>query len=238
MSPTRRSGARSSTATYPAGARLPEEELSERIGVSRTPIRQALRQLEHQGHVELRPRRGAWVSSWTAEDIAEVYGVRAQLESYGARIAAQKIGALELRHLEESCLRMEALEDARQDGYLDELGELNNEFHASLLRATGNRRLMTSLASIVETPLILRVYHLYDERRRYEALRHHREILAALSPARRRVGRGDDARAHPERPQRAVARQHDAAARPRLALSRPARRSRGHRGHGAPRGRE
>jgi len=167
--------------TYPAGARLPEEELSERIGVSRTPVRQALRQLEHQGHVELRPRRGAWVSSWTAEDIAEVYGVRAQLESYGARIAAQKIGALELRHLEENCLRMEALEDARQDGFLDELGELNNEFHASLLRATGNRRLMTSLASIVETPLILRVYHLYDERRRYEALRHHREILAALS---------------------------------------------------------
>ena len=103
--------------TYPAGARLPEEELSERIGVSRTPIRQALRQLEHQGHVELRPRRGAWVSSWTAEDIAEVYGVRAQLESYGARIAAQKIGALELRHLEECCLRMEALEDARQEGY-------------------------------------------------------------------------------------------------------------------------
>ena len=167
--------------TYPAGARLPEEELSERIGVSRTPIRQALRQLEHQGHVELRPRRGAWVSAWTAEDIAEVYGVRAQLESYGARIAAAKIGALDLRHLEENCLRMEALEDARQEGFLDELGELNNEFHASLLRATGNRRLMTSLASIVETPLILRVYHLYDERRRYEALRHHREILAALS---------------------------------------------------------
>jgi DNA-binding GntR family transcriptional regulator len=167
--------------TYPAGSRLPEEELSERIGVSRTPIRQALRELEHQGHVELRPRRGAWVSSWTAEDIAEVYGVRAQLESYGAGIAAQKIGALELRHLEECCLRMEALEDARRPGYLDELGELNNEFHASLLRATGNRRLMTSLASIVETPLILRVYHSYDERRRYEAMRHHREILAAVS---------------------------------------------------------
>jgi DNA-binding GntR family transcriptional regulator len=167
--------------TYPAGARLPEEELSERIGVSRTPIRQALRQLEHQGHVELRPRRGAWVSSWTAADIAEVYGVRAQLESYGAQIAAQKIGALELRHLEECCLRMEALEDARRPGYLDELGELNNEFHASLLRATGNRRLMTSLASIVETPLILRVYHSYAEQRRREALRHHREILAAVS---------------------------------------------------------
>ena len=166
---------------YPAGSRLPEEELSERIGVSRTPIRQALRQLEHQGHVELRPRRGAWVSSWTEEDIAEVYGVRAQLESYGAQLAAQKIGALELRHLEECCLRMEAIEDARQPGFLDELGELNNEFHASLLRATGNRRLMISLASIVETPLILRVYHSYDERRRYEAMRHHREILGAVA---------------------------------------------------------
>jgi DNA-binding GntR family transcriptional regulator len=167
--------------TYPAGSRLPEEELSERIGVSRTPIRQALRQLEHQGHVEVRPRRGAWVSSWIAEDVAEVYGVRAELESYGARIAAQKIGALELRHLEECCLRMEALEDARQPGYLDELGELNNEFHGSLLRATGNRRLLISLASIVEAPLILRVYHSYDERRRREALRHHREILASMS---------------------------------------------------------
>ena len=64
---------------------------------------------------------------------------------------------------------------------LDELGELNNEFHASLLRATGNRRLMTSLASIVEIPLILRVYHFYDEQLRPEALRHHREILTAVS---------------------------------------------------------
>lgn len=166
---------------YPAGSRLPEEELTERIQVSRTPIRQALRQLEHQGHVELRPRRGAWVSSWTAEDIAEVYGVRAVLESHGARIAARKIGALEIRQLEEVCLRMEALEDARQAGFLDELGELNNDFHTSLLRATGNRRLMTSLASIVETPLILRVYLSYDEGRRHEALRQHREILAAIT---------------------------------------------------------
>ena len=166
---------------YPAGSRLSEEELSEQIGVSRTPIREALRQLQHRGHVELRPRRGAWVSSWTAEDIEEVYGVRAQLESYGARIAAHKIGALDLRHLEECCLRMESLEQSRQRGFLDELGELNNEFHASLLSATGNRRLMTSLAAIVETPLILRVYHSYDEEHRLEALRHHREILAALT---------------------------------------------------------
>ena len=166
---------------YPAGSRLSEEELSERIGVSRTPIRAALRQLEHRGHVELRPRRGAWVSSWTSEDIAEVYGVRAELESYGARIAADKIGALDLRHLEEWCLRMEGVEKSRPEGFLDELGELNNDFHASLLRATGNRRLMTSLASIVEIPLILRVYHSYDAEHRHEALRHHREILTALS---------------------------------------------------------
>lgn len=165
---------------YPAGSRLPEEELSERIGVSRTPIRQALRQLEHQGHVELRPRRGAWVSSWTAEDIAEVYSVRAVLESYGTRIAAQKMSAMEIRRLEELYLGMEALEDSRQEGYLDELGELNNDFHTALLRATGNRRLMTSLASIVETPLILRVYHSYGEDHRREALRQHREILKAL----------------------------------------------------------
>jgi DNA-binding GntR family transcriptional regulator len=166
---------------FPAGSRLPEEELSARIGVSRTPIRQALRQLEHQGHVELRPRRGAWVSAWTAEDIDEIYGVRARLECYGARIAARKIGALDLRELEELCLRMEAVEDSRQDGFLDEMGELNNEFHTLLLRATGNRRLMTSLASIVEIPLILRVYHAYDERRRMEALRQHREIIDALA---------------------------------------------------------
>ena len=167
---------------YPAGSRLSEEELSERIGVEPdADPRRPSASSSTSGHVELRPRRGAWVSSWTAEDIAEVYGVRAQLESYGARIAADKIGALDLRHLEECCLRMEAVEQSRPGGFLDELGELNNDFHASLLRATGNRRLMTSLASIVETPLILRVYHSYDERRRYEALRHHREILAALS---------------------------------------------------------
>jgi DNA-binding GntR family transcriptional regulator len=166
---------------FPAGSRLPEEELVTRIGVSRTPIRAALRQLSHQGEIELLPRRGAWVSAWTAEDIREVYGVRAHLESYGARIAARKIGAMDLRELEELCLRAEAVEDARQDGFLDELGELNNDFHAMILRATGNRRLMTSMASIVEVPLILRVYHDYDERRRMQALRQHREILDALA---------------------------------------------------------
>ena len=76
---------------------------------------------------------------------------------------------------------MEGVEKSRPEGFLDELGELNNDFHASLLRATGNRRLMTSLASIVEIPLILRVYHSYDAEHRHEALRHHREILTALS---------------------------------------------------------
>lgn len=166
---------------FAPGSRLPEERLCALVGVSRTPIRQALRQLEHQGHVELHPRRGAWVSSWTPEDVAEVYGARAELESFGARLAARKIGASDLRALEEGCVRMEALEAAQRPGWLDELGQLNNDFHAGLLEATGNRRLRSSLAAIVETPLILRVYHAYDTPRRQEALRQHREILAALT---------------------------------------------------------
>ena len=85
----------------PVGGRLREEELAGSIGVSRTPVREALRRLDAEGLVEFSPRRGAQVASWSDQDLDEIFGLRAVLESYGASLAATRIGGDALAELAE-----------------------------------------------------------------------------------------------------------------------------------------
>src|SRR5215203_6092246 len=78
------------------GQRLREEELALRAGVSRTPVREALRRLDAEGLVDFTPNRGARVTAWSERELEDVYEARALLESYGARLAATRVTAEEL----------------------------------------------------------------------------------------------------------------------------------------------
>lgn len=159
------------------GARLREEDLAEAIGVSRTPVREALRRLDADGLVEFNANRGAQVASWSEHDIEEIFGLRAVLEGYGARLAATRITPEELAAARQDCAQMDQAA-SRTD--LDAVAALNQRFHQRVLAASGNSRLVDSLAKLVELPLVHRTFRRYDVEALARSLAHHHELLAAL----------------------------------------------------------
>src|ERR1700742_3863708 len=91
------------------GARLREEDVAERLAISRTPVREALRKLASEGLVSFVPNRGAHVATWDPDEIDDLYGLRAELESYGARLAARRAGFVNLDELRRLDRRMKEL---------------------------------------------------------------------------------------------------------------------------------
>src|ERR1700682_3154662 len=93
------------------GARLKEEELARELGISRTPVREALLMLQAEGLIETVPNRGAVVRTHDADDLIDLYQLRALLEGYAARQAAARVSDEELDLLRESCDRFDAIAD-------------------------------------------------------------------------------------------------------------------------------
>jgi DNA-binding GntR family transcriptional regulator len=165
---------------HPAGSRLREEELAERIGVSRTPVREALRRLDAEGLVEFLPNRGAHVASWSEDDLREIFGLRALLESFGARLAAERIDRETLAALRELCDAMDRSLAGGDPGRVEHVAELNNRFHQRILAASGSKRLPLLLSSLVEAPLVYQTFRRYSAEQVARSMSHHRELLAAL----------------------------------------------------------
>jgi DNA-binding GntR family transcriptional regulator len=139
----------------PIGSRLRQEALADEFGVSRTPVREALRQLQATGLVQLLPNRGAMVRGPSARDIREAYVVRAELEGLAAELAATGINDRDLRHLRDAeqlfrrCVRplMRGKADQRWDDESDWV-RANDLFHQSILDASGNARLSAMIADL------------------------------------------------------------------------------------------
>lgn len=120
------------------GARLQHDELARQFGVSRMPVREALRALHSEGLVELRPHRGAVVVNLLADDVAEIFGIRVMLEAKAAQLAAPRLTDSDLDHLRDVLVRMSACEDS---GDSERWRSLNTEFHLSIYSACGWPRL-------------------------------------------------------------------------------------------------
>lgn len=161
------------------GARLREEEVAERFGLSRTPVREALRRLEADGLVVVTPRRGAEVVRWRDDDIAELVELRALLEGHAARRAAV-VGGVDLVALRELCERMEAHAEARDERAADEITRLNMELHRAVHRAAG-RLLPDLLARLIDVPVVRRTFHTYSAAELRRSCGQHRELLEALA---------------------------------------------------------
>lgn len=116
------------------GARLNIEEIEKRLGVSRTPIREALKQLATMGLVDNRPHRGTYVKSPSFEEIIEIYLIRASLEGTAARRASKMLSDADLVQLNGLCNRME--DEGRAVGHA-QFREFNREFHRLILNVTG-----------------------------------------------------------------------------------------------------
>ncbi len=178
------------TGEYGPEARLIEEQLAERLGVSRTPIRQALTMLEAEGLVELAPNRGATVCSFSVEDVWDIYDLRAVLEGHAARRAAGRIREEELARLRELALEMDGLPGHHEDHEeeIRTLVALNQEFHGTIVEASRNKRLQRLIKRTVEIPLMFKAFFWYTPHERVISNHYHRQILHALED-------GDDDRA-------------------------------------------
>lgn len=166
---------------YPAGERLREEELAEAVGVSRTPVREALRRLDAEGLVEFIPNRGAHVASWSQHDLEEIFGLRALLEGYAARLAAAKIDAAELQELDVLAGQMEGIVRRGVEGRYEQMALLNSRFHRLVVEAARNKRLAALVGSVVQLPLQQRTLREYSERRLDRSMSQHRELIDALA---------------------------------------------------------
>jgi DNA-binding GntR family transcriptional regulator len=170
------------TGEYGPDERLIEEQLAEGLGVSRTPVRQALTMLEAEGLVEIMPNRGATVCSFSIEDVWDIYDLRAVLEGHAARRAAGRIERRELERLRQLAGEMEGLpgrfEDHEEE--IRALVALNQEFHGTIVDASRNRRLEHLINRTVEIPLMFKAFFWYTPHERAISNHYHRQILEAL----------------------------------------------------------
>jgi DNA-binding GntR family transcriptional regulator len=121
------------------GSELLEVPLSEELGVSRGPIREALRSLESEGLVQITPRRGAVVVSLTKRDFLEAYQVREALEALGVRLAVPILSPAALDDLDD---QLEVMTQHAASGDVDAFFETNARFHEAFVVASGNRQLV------------------------------------------------------------------------------------------------
>ena len=161
--------------TLPPGSRLLETELAQRLQVSRTPIREAIRRLEADGLVSHLPRVGATVRSLDHSEIMELYEMRLVLEGTAARLAARSATDVEFDELD-------AINDemVQADGDGEALFHLNQQFHRILIDAARNRFLVRSVNVVHTTLLILGPSTLNRTDRAQDAVAEHRAITAAL----------------------------------------------------------
>lgn len=143
---------------YAPGQRMIEDELAQRVGVSRTSVRDSLRRLVNEGLVRTEPNRGTFVADLSTAEIDEIFQLRAILEGHATAQAALNAKPEDLDELERIAADIEALLD-RTDLPPDELfacfQSSNNEFHSVILRASGSQRLQALAKPLIELPLVL-----------------------------------------------------------------------------------
>lgn len=163
-----------------AGARLGEVELAERLGVSRTPVREALGRLATEGLVELVPNRGARVASWSVAELEGVFELRATLEPRLTALAVPRAGADDVAELDRLARAMVDVGTPGPDQDLDALVPLNRAFHGRLVALADHPATAAALAGVVHPPIVVRNFHAYDDASLRRSLAHHVEIVAAV----------------------------------------------------------
>lgn len=166
--------------SYRAGSRLTEQELALAAGVSRTPVREALRRLESEGLVLVAPNHGAVVAAFETKDAEEIFELRAVLEPVSARRAALRASAQQVAELRSLAEKQAAESRRRGRGHLLRIGDLNDRFHRLLQQAAASPRLEKALAGLIEGPMILRTFGQYSPAELQRSADQHLELVQAL----------------------------------------------------------
>jgi DNA-binding GntR family transcriptional regulator len=176
------------TKKFSPGQRLEEKYLSDSLEVSRTPIREALTRLEHEGLVGSITNRGSFVKRFTVEDILEIMELREVTEGLAARLFAQRAGEKEVKRLRET---MEPFTIENVDDDIDEYNQANVEFHNTLMRGARNSRLVSALENLYDHYAVattLRIIPLTRRGRR--SLQEHLRIIEAIQDGE--AGKAED----------------------------------------------
>lgn len=161
------------------GQRLKEEELARELGISRTPVREALLMLSAEGLVDATPNRGATVRTHTAHDLDDLYELRALLEGHATRRAATRLSEDGIDGLRASCQRFDALLE-KEDLDLRELVRENMLFHGAILDGADSARLAALVRKVIDLPLVYRSYIWYSPEQQRISGHYHAQITRAL----------------------------------------------------------
>ncbi|MFT3883570.1 MAG: GntR family transcriptional regulator [Gemmatales bacterium] len=164
---------------FPQGSHITAQQLAEATGLSRTPVREAMRRLHAEGLIRFIPNRGAFVSSWTEDEIAQTYELRVLLESFAAKEAAAAITDDQLEELRRLAVEMREMAMADQPD-VGAIAQVNDQFHKAVLEAAGNARLRDLLNAIVEVPLVLNTFRRYTSVELRRSASQHMELVEAF----------------------------------------------------------
>lgn len=159
------------------GERLMELQLAGKLGVSRTPIREAIRMLEQEGLAVTIPRKGAEVAKMTEKDMEDVLKIREALDELAASLACEQISGDELERLKQT---MREFEEYTKTGEVKRIAEADVRFHDIIYQATRNPKLVNMLNNLREQMYRYRVEYLKDERNYPTLVREHNEIVEGL----------------------------------------------------------
>ena len=162
----------------PPGSKVPEKDLCARFGVSRTPLREALKVLASDGLIHLQPNRGAWVTTVTVSEVQEVFPVLGALEALSGELACAVITDAEIdrvRDLHDQMLR------SYQDRDLDAYFAINQKIHSAILLAARNETLKASCQALSLRMQRARYLANMTEGRWFDAVQEHEKIMAFLA---------------------------------------------------------
>lgn len=165
---------------YKEHEELRENTIGKELGVSRTPVREALRQLELEGLVSIIPNKGAYVTGISPKDVKDIYMIRSMLEGLCARWATENITEEQMEELEETILLSE-FHMKREGSYnVEQITMLDGRFHAILYEASNSRILSHVLADFHKYVQPARKSSVVSEERARKSIREHKQILRAI----------------------------------------------------------
>lgn len=168
------------TGDYPPGSRLKERQLCQDLEVSRTPVREALRRLESEGLVQIEPRRGGVVSHIDTGEAEEIFALGAVIESFAAKMAAQKAtaeGVAELGRIIDDMGRVLERADERCRA---EYMQLDGELHGRIVAMADSRRLSAALQQVVGVPVLVQAFNRYTLEHLRQSFDQHRTLVDAI----------------------------------------------------------
>jgi len=160
--------------------RLTEQALAKRIGLSRTPVREAIKRLIHEGFIENESGYSTRVASFSVDEAEQIFQLRTMLEGYAIRRAATMATDKQILTLRTLATRMSELTPpSSADGY-SEISRANEQFHRTIAEAANSTRLIALISVAVDVGLVARTYRLYSEPALLRSCQHHHEMVDAI----------------------------------------------------------